>query len=386
VSRAQAPLVIDARPRGPCGGPLAVEPVLGRPLLSRLIEVGARLDAAAITVHARRDEQDALRSLAAGAPLPLSFATGPPPAGAFVLRADRLYDPRRLRRAWRRGGEPESAVLWRIDGPQALAAAGEELVRRQTFQPIGKYWALGPARWIARRLRETAIRPNHVTLAAAGLVLGAAGVVAFAGGSPSGGLIAAIALAVALVLDTADGHLARLQGTASAFGRWLDSNLDELGDLALHAAIAWSRSAQGTRPAWLLLGMAYAAGKYLFVFGATSWEEAGPPPPPAPPPPPPPPPPRRARRGLRAAPSPGGAAATLPREGGGYRSGGWRPLAPGVSGGGACGPAVAPVDRAGGARAAGGRAGPLHGVLPAPGGVGGGAEGAGRWLTPRSRP
>ena len=45
---------------------------------------------------------------------------------------------------------------------------------------------------------------------------------------------------LALVLDTADGRLARLQGTSSAFGRWLDQVLDELADMALHAAIAWA--------------------------------------------------------------------------------------------------------------------------------------------------
>ena len=55
-------------------------------------------------------------------------------------------------------------------------------------------------------------------------------------------------MALALVLDTADGRLARLQGTSSAFGRWLDQFLDELADLALHAAIAWSAFARDGRP------------------------------------------------------------------------------------------------------------------------------------------
>ena len=56
--------------------------------------------------------------------------------------------------------------------------------------------------------------------------------------------LASASLAAALVLDTSDGHLARLQGTASEFGRWLDANLDELGDMALHAAIAWAAFAR----------------------------------------------------------------------------------------------------------------------------------------------
>ena len=40
---------------------------------------------------------------------------------AAVLRTDRFYDRARLRRRLRRGGSPESAVLWRLDRPEALA-------------------------------------------------------------------------------------------------------------------------------------------------------------------------------------------------------------------------------------------------------------------------
>ena len=64
----------------------------------------------------------------------------------------------------------------------------------------------------------------------------------------SSGSAVALCLALALVLDTADGRLARLQGTCSAFGRWLDQVLDELADLALHAAIAWAAFVRDGQP------------------------------------------------------------------------------------------------------------------------------------------
>jgi hypothetical protein len=269
-------LMIDARPRGP-SGPLAVERVLGRPVLAHLIELAESLQRPAIKIHARLEEFDGLRTLVPPtSAASCTFAPGPPPAGAFVLRADRLYDPRRLRRAWRRGGDPESAVLWRLDGPSGLAGADDELLRRRSFQPLGRYWALRPARRLARHLEPTRVRPNHLTLLANALVLAAAGSVAWGGPSLAARLGSALALAVALILDTADGHLARLQGTASAFGRWLDAFLDELGDMALHAGIAWSLSRQGTQPGWLLLGMAYAIGKYLFAFGNSTWDAGNP--------------------------------------------------------------------------------------------------------------
>ena len=75
------------------------------------------------------------------------------------------------------------------------------------------------------------------------------------------------------MLDTADGRLARLQGTSSAFGRWLDQVLDELADMVLHAAIAWAAFCRDGWPGWLLLGMLYASSKYLFQVQSLLGEE-----------------------------------------------------------------------------------------------------------------
>ncbi len=270
MSRPTPHLVIDARPRGP-HGPLAGERVLGRPILGHLLDLAGSFGPGPVAVHARLDEHEGLRQ--AVGPLDagrLRLVTGPPPEDAAILRSDRLYDPARLRRALKRGQDPERAAIWCLDRPLGLVGAGDELIRRRTYQPIGRFWALGPARALARVLRPTRVRPNALTLASGGLVLLASALVAGSGPGWASRGVAAAALALALVLDTADGHLARLQGTASEFGRWLDANLDELGDMALHAAIAWSAFARDGRPTWLVVGMAYAIGKYLFVVGSTS--------------------------------------------------------------------------------------------------------------------
>jgi hypothetical protein len=265
--------VIDARPRGP-GGPLAAERVLGRCVLVHLLDAADRLDAHPIVIHARQEEHRRLKELVSDWPPDrLVFAPGPPSEGAIILRTDRLYDPGRLRRAVRKGREPETAAIWRLDRPRGLAGAEAELIRRQSYQPLGRFWALGPARLLARGLCPTPVRPNALTLAAAVLMLTAAGVVAVASAQGLARGVTAAALALALVLDTADGHLARLQGTASEFGRWLDELLDELSDMALHAAIAWSAFARDQVPAWLVVGMVYAMGKYLFMVGNQNWDE-----------------------------------------------------------------------------------------------------------------
>lgn len=262
--------VIDARPRGP-RGPLALEPVLGRSVLDRLVEQVETLagrPGPAVAVLVERSG-DGLNETLDGHPQLRVVDSGEPPADAWVVRTDRLYDGRKLRSAFARGADPETAAYWRLDAPHGLAGAGDELTRRQSFQPLGSYWARRPARALAALLAPTRVRPNAVTLAAFACFCGSVCLVALAAPSWPACLAAAAGLAVALVLDTADGHLARLQGTSSAFGRWLDGWLDEVADMLLHGAIAWAAYVRTGVPGWLVLGTAYAMGKYVFVAATT---------------------------------------------------------------------------------------------------------------------
>ncbi len=270
MSRTSPPLVIDARPRGE-SGLLASEQVLGRPVLDHLVELAESVDGGTIAIHARQEEHERLAELLAARPSQrYRLALGPPPENAAILRADRFYDSAKLKRALRRGIDVESAVIWRIDGVHAIQVASDEVIRRRTYQPLGRFWATRPALALSRALVATRIRPNHLTIAAGLLMLGSAACVAFARGFWLGQIIPAIAMALALVFDTADGHLARLQGTASEFGRWLDASFDELGDMALHGGIAWAAYLHTQNPILLVTGMIYGMSKYLFAFGLQS--------------------------------------------------------------------------------------------------------------------
>jgi hypothetical protein len=266
-------VTIDARPSGPAG-PLAVEVILGRPVLAHLLELASSLVVTPVVVHARADQHARIRDSVQDLKPAFQLATGPPPEGTTILRTDRVYDQIRLRRGVARGRDPESAVVWRLDSAAGLAGAEDELIRRKSYQPLGRFWALGPARWLARRLAPTRVRPNHLTVASTLLVLSTSACVAWLPSLVIFNAAAALALAAALVLDTADGHLARLQATASAFGKWLDSNLDELGDMTLHAAIAWAAYLRSAHAGWLLLGILYSAGKYLFTVAGATWTPA----------------------------------------------------------------------------------------------------------------
>jgi phosphatidylglycerophosphate synthase len=268
-------IVIDARPRGP-HGLLATEVVMGKSVLHHLLDLTVEHVSAgkAVVVHARGDEHEQLRELAAASVgAEVMFVTGPPRADAVILRTDRLYDRDRLRRGLRRGRSPESAVVWRLDQPESLSTAEQELTRRLSYQPLGKYWAFPLARRLAKRLCPTSVRPNALTLAAATLMLSAAALVALVPDSVLNRVAYASFLALALVLDTADGRLARLQGTSSALGRWLDQVLDELADMALHGAIAWAAYLRDRQALWLVVGIIYASGKYLFVIQSLLGDE-----------------------------------------------------------------------------------------------------------------
>ena len=85
-------LVIDARPRGP-RGLLATEILLGRPVLGHLVQQALTIasPAGSIAVHAREDEHALLQGLMADRDSDrVRFFTGPPRAGAAILRTDRL--------------------------------------------------------------------------------------------------------------------------------------------------------------------------------------------------------------------------------------------------------------------------------------------------------
>jgi phosphatidylglycerophosphate synthase len=86
------------------------------------------------------------------------------------------------------------------------------------------------------------------------LVVGAAGTAGIAAAVELGrGSLLAAALLVQLktLLDNADGQLARLTDRTSAFGRYLDSEVDLLVNVALFAALGWTTG----RPALALAGL-----------------------------------------------------------------------------------------------------------------------------------
>jgi archaetidylinositol phosphate synthase len=103
----------------------------------------------------------------------------------------------------------------------------QELLCERVFRPL--------AHLVVLALMPFRVPPPLVAAAA-----GATGIVAAVELAQGRFLVAALLVQLKTVLDNADGQLARLSGRITAFGRYLDSELDLLVNAALFAAIGWS--------------------------------------------------------------------------------------------------------------------------------------------------
>ncbi|MDA2804410.1 CDP-alcohol phosphatidyltransferase family protein [Nocardiopsis suaedae] len=104
-------------------------------------------------------------------------------------------------------------------------------VRERTYKSRDAWWTVFLVDPLASRLvvwtaNRTAITPNQITFGAG--VLGAGSAVAFAMGSWPWLVLGAVLFHLSFVLDCMDGKIARLKGTGSVFGAWVDFVFDRI--------------------------------------------------------------------------------------------------------------------------------------------------------------
>lgn len=117
---------------------------------------------------------------------------------------------------------------------------------------------------VAKRLGAT---PDQMTALSA--LLFVAAMSALVGLSPSIllALVVVVLLQLAFAFDSADGQLARLTGTSSPAGEWLDHVVDAARILLLHLGVAVSLHRHADLdPAWLLLPLGFACVASLRFF------------------------------------------------------------------------------------------------------------------------
>ena len=116
----------------------------------------------------------------------------------------------------------------------AMAHADGSKNIRPDYVDLSDY-GRGLALWIARPLAATNIRAWHITIVHFIVMLVAAWFLSR--GTLEGYTWSGLLLMVKNILDAADGSLARLQDRPSRVGRFLDSNLDFVGNLVYFLAI-----------------------------------------------------------------------------------------------------------------------------------------------------
>ena len=118
----------------------------------------------------------------------------------------------------------------------------ERLDRAQSSQRA--YWYTAKinrplARYVAAASASVGISADAVTLISFGLHLVGVLLIATSGMGMAAAVGAYLLLAVAYVLDSADGQAARLTNTASRAGEWLDHTVDIVKLVTFHAAIGY---------------------------------------------------------------------------------------------------------------------------------------------------
>jgi phosphatidylglycerophosphate synthase len=133
-----------------------------------------------------------------------------------------------------------------------------EEVRTQTYKPRDSWWTVFLVDPLAGRLvvglaNRTSLTPNQITWAAFLLGLGSAG--CFLMTDWSWLVAGALLYHLSFVLDCVDGKIARLKGTGTVLGGWLDYVFDRIRVLTCALALMWGRFEDTGQEFYLILGV-----------------------------------------------------------------------------------------------------------------------------------
>ncbi len=124
-------------------------------------------------------------------------------------------------------------------------------------------------RVVAAAVNTIGMTPNQASAISAVFSFSAIALIAFARPTVALGIAIAILLAVGYVLDSVDGQLARLSGSGSVSGEWLDHTIDCFKTTTLHLAvlISWYRFGWNDHEAWLLVPIGFTVVAVVTYFG-----------------------------------------------------------------------------------------------------------------------
>ena len=161
--------------------------------------------------------------------------------------------------------------------PAPSGASPTFLASLQSLRSAQKSGAGVPAytRWVNRRLARfvaalahtVGLTPNAVTALSAGVSLAGLVLLVVLPPSPMLGVLVAALLAFGYLLDSADGQVARLGGTSSLAGEWLDHVVDAIRTPAIHLAVLVGLLGRADAEPWLytvpLVFAVLSAGQFM---------------------------------------------------------------------------------------------------------------------------
>jgi archaetidylinositol phosphate synthase len=131
----------------------------------------------------------------------------------------------------------------------------DELVNVYVLRPL--------AGLVVRLVYNTALTPNHLTVVS--LLSGLSAAFLYSRGEASSTAFAGLCVTLKDILDSADGQLARVKKQYSRTGRFLDSIVDFVVDVAVFGAIGWDLFAVTGDPLMLVLSFVGLLGISLRV-------------------------------------------------------------------------------------------------------------------------
>lgn len=150
----------------------------------------------------------------------------------------------------------------------------ETLASRQKTSKGAPGYSRWVNRWLGRRLAAGAevvgLTPNGVTGLSALCTFGAIGALAVLRPTVVVGVLVGLGLVLGYALDAADGQLARLQGSGSRAGEWLDHVIDAIKTASLHLAVlVCAYRFLDVPAAWLLVPLGFSVVSCVFFFAMT---------------------------------------------------------------------------------------------------------------------
>lgn len=167
------------------------------------------------------------------------------------------------------GPEPlrTQRTLARLSTRAALAALAHAQKTSKGAPAYSRFINRRLGRLFAAWAYSAGFSPNHLTAASAACTFAGIGLLAAGPLSVLAAVLVASLLVLGYALDSADGQLARLQGTGSAAGEWLDHTVDafKVGTIHLAVLVCWWRS-YDLEPLWYLVPLAFQAGATVHFF------------------------------------------------------------------------------------------------------------------------